>query len=83
MGVKALIVTNAAGGVNKDYKVGDVMVIDDHISMPGMAGVNPLVGHNDDRFGPRFPAMTNAYTPEFKEVVKTAAASLPEFEYVR
>ncbi|KAK3086270.1 hypothetical protein FSP39_016063 [Pinctada imbricata] len=59
MGVKMLILTNAAGGLNESFNVGDIMVIKDHINMPGFAGMNPLVGTNDDRFGPRFPAMSN------------------------
>lgn len=49
MGVETMIMTNAAGGLNQDYKVGDIMVIKDHINMPGFAGVNPLCGPNDDR----------------------------------
>ncbi|KAJ8339696.1 hypothetical protein SKAU_G00343290 [Synaphobranchus kaupii] len=61
LGVKTLIVTNAAGGLNPDFKVGDIMLIKDHINMPGFAGQNPLCGHNDDRFGVRFPCMSDAY----------------------
>ena len=49
MGVTTLIVTNAAGGINEKYKVGDVMIIKDHLNLAGFAGVNPLVGLNDDR----------------------------------
>ena len=49
MGVETMILTNAAGGLNQDYKVGDVMIIKDHINMPGFAGINPLSGPNDDR----------------------------------
>lgn len=49
MGVQTVILTNAAGGLNPGYKVGDVMVIKDHINMPGLAGNNPLAGPNDDR----------------------------------
>ncbi|KAK6174658.1 hypothetical protein SNE40_017893 [Patella caerulea] len=48
MGVKTLIVTNAAGGINRDFKVGDLMVIKDHVNLAGFAGVNPLVGLNDE-----------------------------------
>merc|ERR1712130_927255 len=62
MGVKMLIVTNAAGGIDKDFKVGDLMIITDHICMLGMAGINPLVGPVDTRFGTRFPAC-NQYDP--------------------
>lgn len=50
MGVETMILTNAAGGLNQDYKVGDIMVIKDHINMPGFAGMNPLAGPNDDRW---------------------------------
>lgn len=49
MGVETMILTNAAGGLNQDFKVGDVMVIKDHINIPGFAGNHPLVGPNDDR----------------------------------
>ncbi|MFA5479690.1 MAG: purine-nucleoside phosphorylase [Candidatus Muiribacteriota bacterium] len=58
LGVKTLIVTNAAGGLNPNFKVGDLMVITDHINMMGN---NPLMGKNLDEIGPRFPAMTGAY----------------------
>jgi len=61
MGIKYLIATNAAGGLNENYKVGDIMIIKDHINLLGFAGVNPLRGPNDERFGPRFPAVSNAY----------------------
>lgn len=49
MGVETVVLTNAAGGLNQDFKVGDVMIIKDHINMPGFAGNNPLVGPNDER----------------------------------
>jgi purine-nucleoside phosphorylase len=61
LGADLLIVSNACGGMNPQYKVGDVMVIDDHINL--LAG-NPLIGVNDDRLGPRFPDMSRCYTPE-------------------
>jgi len=50
IGVKTLIVTNAAGGLNSDYRKGDVMVMTDHINLAGLAGFNPLIGHNEDRW---------------------------------
>ena len=50
MGVRYLFVTNAAGGINENFNVGDIMIIKDHFNMPGFAAVNPLVGPNDDRY---------------------------------
>lgn len=49
LGVETVIVTNAAGGLNDNFAVGDIMLIKDHINMPGFAGQNPLCGHNDER----------------------------------
>jgi purine-nucleoside phosphorylase len=61
LGVKTLIVTNAAGAINPDYIPGDLMLITDHIGLIGMAGLNPLRGPNIDEFGPRFPDMSQPY----------------------
>ncbi|XP_004482756.1 purine nucleoside phosphorylase [Dasypus novemcinctus] len=61
MGVDTLVVTNAAGGLNPKFEVGDIMLIRDHINMPGFSGQNPLRGPNEERFGDRFPAMSDAY----------------------
>src|SRR5215475_3378855 len=61
MGVKAVILTNAAGGINLNYSAGALVALRDHINLQG---VNPLIGPNDDRFGVRFPDMTQAYDPE-------------------
>src|SRR6266403_170422 len=66
MGAKALIVTNAAGGINLSYSEGALVAIRDHINLQG---ANPLIGPNEDRFGPRFPDMTRAYDPEFRRFV--------------
>jgi len=66
MGVKALIVTNAAGGINLGYSEGALVAIRDHINLQG---ANPLIGPNDDNFGPRFPDMTRAYDPDFRRFV--------------
>src|SRR5450631_3885874 len=63
MGVRAVVLTNAAGGINPSYGRGALVVIRDHINLQGR---NPLVGTNEDRFGPRFPDMTDAYNPEFR-----------------
>ena len=59
MGAKTLFVTNSSGGINPDFRPGDLMLIHDHLNLTGQ---NPLRGHNDERFGPRFPDMTDAYT---------------------
>lgn len=72
LGVEKLIVTNAAGGVNKDFTPGDLMLITDHINMMG----NPLIGANDERFGPRFPDMSTAYDKEFQQMARTVATDL-------
>lgn len=76
LGVETLILTNAAGGLNPDYRPGDLMGIRDHIFFPGMAGFNPLRGPNDDTLGPRFPAMLNAYDPELLQKVAQTAQEL-------
>jgi purine-nucleoside phosphorylase len=79
MGVKVLIVTNAAGGLNMTYTPGDVMIIRDHINLLGMAGHNPLYGPNIDELGPRFPGMNEAYTPALREAAQeiALAAGIP------
>jgi purine-nucleoside phosphorylase len=66
MGIKAIILTNAAGGINLNYSEGALVAIRDHINLQAR---NPLIGQNDDRFGPRFPDMTRAYDPEFRRFV--------------
>jgi len=63
MGVKAIVLTNAAGGINKELTQGRLVVISDHINLQG---VNPLCGPNDEHFGPRFPDMTEAYDKQFR-----------------
>lgn len=65
MGVKNLIVTNAAGGVNKDYSPGDLVLIEDHINL---MGVNPLRGSNLSALGPRFPDVSEAYYSEWRKI---------------
>jgi purine-nucleoside phosphorylase len=65
LGVKMLILTNAAGGVNTGFRQGALMVIDDHINL---IGNNPLVGANDDRFGARFPDMTEVYSARLRRI---------------
>ncbi len=71
LGVKNLLVSNAAGGINTSFKVGDLMIIRDHINMMP----NPLIGPNDEQFGTRFPDMTRAYDREFIRLVEEIAAS--------
>ncbi|XP_059054097.1 purine nucleoside phosphorylase-like isoform X2 [Achroia grisella] len=73
LGVKTLIATNAAGGLNPSYKIGDLMIVKDHINMMGFAGNNPLHGPNDERFGPRFPPMSKAYNYEYRKLAKEVA----------
>jgi len=65
MGVKAVILTNAAGGIKKDFTQGRLVVISDHINLQG---ANPLLGSNDDSLGPRFPDMSHAYDKKFREL---------------
>ncbi|CAF1211894.1 unnamed protein product [Rotaria sp. Silwood1] len=73
LGAHTLIVTCAAGGANKDYSVGDIMLIKDHLNFPSMAGNNPLIGHNDERFGPRFPPVGHAYDRQYLSQMKQVA----------
>jgi purine-nucleoside phosphorylase len=73
LGVKMLVLTNAAGGINTGFTQGALMVIDDHINL---TGDNPLVGANDDRFGPRFPDMTEVYSRRLRAVADAAGAAL-------
>lgn len=82
LGVRALVVTNASGGINSAYAAGDVMLIADHIFLPGMAGHHPLRGPNDDTVGERFPAIVDAYTPALRAIARAHAteAGLPWHE---
>jgi purine-nucleoside phosphorylase len=73
LGVRSLILTNAAGGINPAWKPGDLVVIRDHINL---TGVNPLRGRNDERLGPRFPDLSAAYDPEFREIIAAAMAEI-------
>jgi purine-nucleoside phosphorylase len=73
MGVQSVVLTNAAGGISPHYGRGALVVIRDHINLQGQ---NPLVGANDDRFGPRFPDMTDAYNAEFRKYALEEAEQL-------
>jgi purine-nucleoside phosphorylase len=73
LGVRTMILTNAAGGINLDFTPGTLMVMDDHINL---MGTNPLVGANDERFGPRFPDMSEVYSKRLRGVADEAARAL-------
>lgn len=73
LGVRTLILTNASGALNVEFTPGSLMVITDHINL---MGVNPLIGPNDERFGPRFPDLSNTYAPELQDVVLTEARAM-------
>lgn len=73
LGIEILIVTNASGGINPSFKPGDIMLIEDHINLMGN---NPLIGRNEEVFGPRFPDMTQAYDRELLEIAQKAAKDL-------
>ena len=70
MGIKTLIATCAAGGLNRNYKAGDLMIIKDHINF---MGANPLTGPNDNEMGTRFPVMFDCYTPDLRDIAKNVA----------
>ena len=73
MGIKSVILTNAAGGINLGYSQGALVLIKDHINLQG---TNPLVGPNDERFGLRFPDMTHTYSRAYREIAREEAAKL-------
>ncbi len=73
LGIETVILTNAAGGLNPAFHVGDLMLITDHINWVGMAGLNPLKGENDANFGVRFPDMTFAYDRDLQKLARKVA----------
>jgi purine-nucleoside phosphorylase len=73
MGIRAVILTNAAGGINLSYQQGALVLIRDHINLQR---TNPLIGANDDRFGMRFPDMTQAYAKDYREMARGEAGKL-------
>ena len=76
LGCTHLIVTNAAGGLNSSYNIGDFMIIKDHVSFAGMAGQNPLIGSNIPEFGERFPPISAAYNFDLRVLACRAANDL-------
>ncbi len=74
LGVNTLILTNAAGGLNPAYQVGDLMLLNDHINFVGMSGNNPLMGPNDDTLGPRFLGMSQTYDRDLRRQAKRVAS---------
>ena len=85
LGVKTLILTNAAGGLNKSFKAGDIMMLNDHINMVGFVGLSPLAGKNDDDLGPRFVGLVQTYDRTLRqlthEIAKTNGVQLQEGVY--
>jgi purine-nucleoside phosphorylase len=73
LGCRALVITNAAGGINRAYRSGDLCVIRDHLNL---CGANPLRGDNDEAFGPRFPDLSEAYDPGLREHARRCGAEL-------
>ncbi len=73
MGLKKILLTNAAGGINPDFKQGDFMLITDHINL---MLISPLRGKHDNRLGERFPDMTDVYSREYRRIAKEAAAEI-------
>jgi len=67
LGIGSVLLTNAAGGLNRSYQVGDLMLLEDHVNLPGMAGANPLMGPNDDALGLRFVGMSQAYDRRLRQ----------------
>jgi len=76
LGINTLVVTNAAGGINPNFRAGDLMLITDHINLVGFGGNNPLRGPNLDEFGPRFPSMTHPYDLELLSLARQVAQKL-------
>jgi len=71
LGVKAVLLTNAAGGVETTWGAGDLMLVEDHLNL---MGVSPLLGANEDALGPRFPDMSHAYDPELRAALRSVAS---------
>jgi purine-nucleoside phosphorylase len=86
LGAKTVILTNAAGGLNPNYRVGDLMMLNDHINFVGMVGNNPLMGPNDETVGPRFLGMVHTYDKQLRDraaqVAKEAGITLHQGVYI-
>jgi len=72
LGVETIILTNAAGGLNPEYNVGDIVALNDHLNLAGMVGQSPLRGPNEDEFGPRFPPLSDAYDLSLRQLAHRA-----------
>jgi len=83
VGIKFLIATNAGGGLNKAFKVGDIMILKDHINLPGFSCQHPLRGPNDERFGDRFFPVNDIYSKELRDLAKELAHQLDLDEVVK
>ena len=87
LGVKLLLVTNAAGGLNPDHNVGDIVIIQDHVGFPTLTGQHPCTGINDNTLGPRFFPTSDAYDPALQDIVINAITSTPSLyamkKYIR
>ena len=73
LGIRTLVVTNAAGGIDESFRPGQLVLVSDHLNLQG---ASPLIGPNDDSLGPRFPDMSDAYDPELRALAREAAADL-------
>ena len=76
LGVKLMMLTNAAGALNDSYNVGDLMLIKDHITFPVFSLSHPLIGINDSRFGPRFLPVNNLYSKDMRDLAKEVAQEI-------
>jgi purine-nucleoside phosphorylase len=74
LGIESLVTTNAAGGINQQFSVGDLMVLEDHINIPALAGMDPTRGEHIPELGPRFTPLNQAYDPAFREIFEKIAA---------
>lgn len=76
LGIKTLVVTNAAGSLTQAHNIGDIIIIKDHIYLPGLCGNNPLVGPSEERFGPRFVDVSRVYTNSLRALAKEVSKEL-------